>query len=445
MVGWPAMAIKKGFTFRPLGNEKIELFRSGQVQGAFDLIYWHPHALQRHKAAPLFSEREQFILHMLRHGSSRASAQRAAEMLRTAIVQIPLYKLREMSLPDIGDTIEKIWGQRLSTTSTFAGHHSACCFRGIFKQFLRFHGKFKLRRSPIHASDRYLNAFDKFNRSRNLTTRTVESHREKVAAFLRWLSIRKKNLRRLGVVDMDQFIAAKQKHGWATATLSSNIRAIRVFTRFAHTRGWCSDIADGIKAPYNSRFTVPSQARDWSEVERLLAATNGSDHAAIRAKAVLTLISTYALRSSEIARLLVSDFDWKKTTLTVRRSKRGRQQRLPLPPDVRRAVLMYMRIRPRCSCRNLFVTLRPLFRPIGKRSFYDLIANRLKGLGITSGRLGPHSIRHARVMQLLREGTPIQEIGDFLGQRHPESPLFYAKFNVELLREVADFRLEGLV
>jgi integrase/recombinase XerD len=48
-------------------------------------------------------------------------------------------------------------------------------------------------------------------------------------------------------------------------------------------------------------------------------------------------------------------------------------------------------------------------------------------------------------MQLLHDGSTVKEIADFLGQRHPESPLFYAKFDVELLREVADFKLEGLV
>lgn len=366
-------------------------------------------------------------------------------MLWLGVVKTPLYELREMSLPDIGEVIEKIWGQKLSTTSTFAGHSSAYSFRGIFKQFLRFHGKLKLPGSLILPFEGYLDEFDSFNRSKNHTPRSVESHRVKVAPFLRWFSTRKKNLRHLTVADVDKFVAAKQKHGWATATLSSHTQAIRVFIRFAHMKGWCSDIADGIKAPYHSKFAVPSQARDWSEVERLLATTNGSDHAAIRAKAALTLISRYALRSSEIAQLLLSDFDWKKITLTLRRSKRGRQQRLPLLPDVRRAVLRYIRIRPRCSCRNLFVTLRPRFRPIGRRSFYNLTADRLKQLGITSGRLGPHSIRHARVMQLLRDGTPIHEIGDFLGQRHPESPLFYAKFDVELLRQVADFRLEGLL
>jgi len=48
-------------------------------------------------------------------------------------------------------------------------------------------------------------------------------------------------------------------------------------------------------------------------------------------------------------------------------------------------------------------------------------------------------------MQLLHDGSTVKEIGDLFGQRHPESPLFYAKFDVELLRAVADFKLEGLI
>jgi len=129
----------------------------------------------------------------------------------------------------------------------------------------------------------------------------------------------------------------------------------------------------------------------------------------------------------------------------MRRSKRGRKQRLPLKPEVTRAVLNYIRIRPRCPVRNLFVTLRPPFRSIGKGSFYCLTSRRLKRLGIASGCIGPHALRHARAMQLLRGGMTIREIGDFLGQRHPESPLRYVKFDVEMLREVADFSLEGLI
>ena len=121
------------------------------------------------------------------------------------------------------------------------------------------------------------------------------------------------------------------------ATVSSAMQALRAVTsrppalplRYGHTQGWCPNIADGIKAPYRSRLGSKSQGRSWSEVVKLLDATKGKDVASVRARAALLLISTYALRSSEVRRLLLTDFDWKKETLTMRRSKRGRNRSKP--------------------------------------------------------------------------------------------------------------------
>ncbi len=311
--------------------------------------------------------------------------------------------------------------------------------------FLRFHGKLKIPKSPRRPFERELNSFSEFNRSRNLLPGSVESHRLKTRIFLEWYSLGGKRLSNLSIDHIDRFIATKKADGWSSGTFSSAIHTLRVFIRYGHSQGWCPDIADGIKAPYHSRLGVPPQGRAWTEVLQLLEATKGKDLTSVRAKAALSLIAFYGLRCSEAARLLLSDLDWKKQTVTMRRSKRGRKQLLPFPSDVRQAVLNYIRMRPRCSSRHLFVTLRPPYRPIGKSSFYCLTSRRLKKLGVVSGCLGPHSIRHARAMQLLRDGLTVKEIGDFLGQCHPESPLFYAKFDVELLRSVADFKLEGLI
>ena len=410
-----------------------------------DLIYWHPLALKRQREALLFKEREEFLLHLLRRGANRGRVQCVGGMLVRAIDALGLKVLRPLSPEDVDNATQQIWGQKAKSGSYFPGFHAAYALRNHFTMFLRFHGKLKTRKLPCQPFAKELDSFSEFNRSRNLLPGSVESHRLKVRIFLQWYSLRGKSLSNLSIHHVDTFIAKKKVDGWSSATFSSSIHALRAFVRYGHSQGWCPDIADGIKAPYHSRLGVPPQGRAWTEVVQLLEATNGKDLASVRAKAALSLIASYGLRCSEAARLLLSDFDWKKQTVTMRRSKRGRKQRLPFPSDVRQAVLNYIRIRPRCSFRHLFLTLRPPYKPIGKSSFYCLTSRRLKKLGIISGCLGPHSIRHARVMQLLRNGSTVKEIGDFLGQRHPESPLFYAKFDVELLRAVADFKLEGLI
>ena len=68
----------------------------------------------------------------------------------------------------------------------------------------------------------------------------------------------------------------------------------------------------------------------------------------------------------------------------------------------------------------------------------------MKVLGITAHSLGPHSLRHACATELLRKGTSLRDIADFLGHRGMESVSIYAKYDSRSLREVAAFRLGGV-
>jgi integrase/recombinase XerD len=439
------MSRVKRFTFHPQGAEHIELFRAGRIKGTIHLIYWRPFDLQRHRQAPLLREREEFLLDLLKQGSGRIPVQNVGTMLLRAIEATNIKTLLPLGDGDISRIAQKIWGNRVLSDSKKPGHNSAHMLRFCLRKFLRFHSKFKVQKSPHQPFVQELDRFSEYNRCRGLLPDAIESHRQKAATFLKWYSLRSNTLARLSVRHVDRFVTAKWGDGWSGATVSSAMQALRIFVRYGHKQGWCPNIAEGIKGPYHSRLGSKPQGRSWTEVVKLLDATKGEDLASVRARAALSLISTYALRSSEVRRILLTDFDWKKEALTMRRSKRGRRQRLPLQREVIQAVLKYIRLRPRCPDRHLFISLRPPFRSIERGAIYGLTSCRLKKIGVTTGHLGPHAIRHARAMQLLRSGTSVKEIGEFLGQSHPESPLFYTNFDVELLREVADFNLGGLI
>jgi integrase/recombinase XerD len=72
---------------------------------------------------------------------------------------------------------------------------------------------------------------------------------------------------------------------------------------------------------------------------------------------------------------------------------------------------------------------------------YQLVAKRLKRLGVESRRYGPHALRHACAGHLLAQGLSLKEIGDHLGHRSPDSTRVYAKVDLHGLREVAAFDL----
>jgi integrase len=171
----------------------------------------------------------------------------------------------------------------------------------------------------------------------------------------------------------------------------------------------------------------------------------GQGHAALRARAILTLLAIYGLRSSEVSRLMLGDFDWREEVFVVNHSKRGGSQRFPLQRRVGEAILQYLkRGRPRCACRHIFVTLTPPYRPLNASALWALTNKRLKKAEIKCQRRGPHVLRHACATRLLNQGASLKEIGDLLGHRSLESVGIYAKVNLPALRAVADVDLGGL-
>jgi len=154
-------------------------------------VNWRPFDLQRHRDAPLFKEREEFLLHMLKRGSTRTFVQSSAGYLLRAIDALDLKKLRKLGMKEIDDATRKIWGQRVTRFSRFPGSGAAYAFRNCVKMFLLFHGKLKTRKPPRQPFVDELNSFSEYNRCRNLVPGSVESHRNKVRSFLNWYSLRK--------------------------------------------------------------------------------------------------------------------------------------------------------------------------------------------------------------------------------------------------------------
>jgi len=158
------------------------------------------------------------------------------------------------------------------------------------------------------------------------------------------------------------------------------------------------------------------------------------------------LFSIYGLRSAEVRGLALEDIDWRRESITVRRAKRGKIQQFPLQSEVGEAIALYLRnARPPCSCRNLFVTLHPPYRPVLGHTMSSVFYGRVKKLGMETQQFGPHMLRRACATQLLRNGTPLKDIADFLGHSDLRSVGAYAKFDPASLREVANFSLRGVI
>lgn len=221
---------------------------------------------------------------------------------------------------------------------------------------------------------------------------------------------------------------------------SARVLSLRRDTRMVHSgyREWHSR-AKNLQIRESASGTKLGGGKEAPEIRER------TGQAALRARAILSLLAIYGLRSGEVSRLMLSDIDWREEVFVVNHSKRGGPQPYPLQRQVGDAILQYLKGgRPRCSCRHLFVTLTPPYRPLSTSALWALTSKRLRAAGIQCQRRGPHVLRHARATRLLHMGASLKEIGDLLGHRSLESVGIYAKVDVPALRAVAAVDLGGL-
>ena len=165
----------------------------------------------------------------------------------------------------------------------------------------------------------------------------------------------------------------------------------------------------------------------------------------IRDRAILLLLAVYGLRSAEVRGLQLEDLQWEQELPSIARPKQRKKQLYPLSESVGEAILRYLKkVRPRVRYREVFLTLQAPIKPLSASGLWHLVGRRLRALGVSARKRGPHSLRHACATHLLAQDFSMKEIGDYLGHQCPEATRVYAKVDLAGLRRVADFDLGGV-
>jgi site-specific recombinase XerD len=281
---------------------------------------------------------------------------------------------------------------------------------------------------------------------RGMTEKSVRNIRFRVTWFLCWAEERRKTFSDISLLDVEQYIASRHIAGHKLRTVASSCHSLRTFFRYAETKGLTQNrIANGIRVPSIPRYDPGPKGPRWKDVRKLIAACSGDNPSEQRARAILLLFAVYGFRSGEVSSLTLNDIDWYDESFLVRRAKHGGGQRFPIQFEVGEAIVKYLQSgRPKCSCRNVFVTLHPPYRPITVGSLHTLVRRRMQALAIEAPQRGPRGFRHACATQLLHKGYSLSEIADFLGHRSTTSVSIYARPSASSIRKVAAFSLGGL-
>lgn len=387
------------------------------------------------------------MAHLLQIGWD-ANRVRATASYLVRIVQIMgLTSLRKVELREIEEAGVR-WAKNSGPERILKWRDpSPRTFAITARHWLRFHGALISPTRPCGRFDGQLAEFRRELESRGLAAITTRDCVNRVGHFLQWVSERHEELLFISVNDVDDYLASKREAGLRLTTIRGLSTALRAFFVVADERGWCMPgIWRGIVNPRCPTHSESAKGPSWADVRRLIRSVNGRTPVDLRARALFLLLSIYGLRVSEVARLRLDDFDWQNETFCVHRAKRGGIQQFPIQYEVGEAILDYLRYgRPHCACRNVFLTVQLPYRPFGPRSMYSVVGKRMRRLGIKSEHCGPHSLRHACATHLLKKGSSLKEIADFLGHRTTKSVATYAKFDRRSLRTVAAFSLSGIL
>jgi site-specific recombinase XerD len=401
----------------------------------------------RQREAPLFKEREQYLSHMMDQGVSKLRLRSVASMLLHVVRLMQLDRLRMIDLAEIQEAGLRWESDLLPIIKRGRGLKSHKSFEWTAIKWLRFHNQINHPLVPRESTDLIVDQFATFLKvTRGLSPETIRGFESRSRQFLGWLQGHDRPLSTVSLSDIDSFIEFKRNGGCRPRTIASICAALRAFFRFAEIQGWNnSRIARGIQSPRVPRYDVVPRGPKWRDVRRMLNHDFGLSRAELRAAAIISLCSIYALRSIEVINLSVKDFDWASETLTIRRAKTGRIQQFPIQFEVGEKILRYLQFgRPRCSCRRVFVTLRPPHKQLPSSGLWTIVARRMRSLGISSENFGAHALRHSCATQLLQRGSSLRDIADFLGHRDMNSVSIYAKHDVRSLKQVAAFSLAGV-
>jgi integrase/recombinase XerD len=410
-------------------------------------IFEHNMLRKRQLEAPLLRERELFLTHMLEQGTSKRAVRSLATMLLHIVRLLDCSALRKIDLPEI-DRASLLW---TSDPGFYRGREpgetSRSSFTYLAVRFFKFHKVMDQPALPIVPNDVIVEDFRHFlKETRGMMPATLRSYGYNTKGFLNYMTSKSEPLPTISLQDVDDYFQKKREEARSPHTIVAYSMALRRFFQYTELRGLTSArIAGGIQNPRIARPDSAPKGPKWKDVRRLLEFESATNTAELRAAAIISLCSIYGLRSAEVVNLTLRDFDWISEIFVVVRAKGGRVQQFPIQFEVGETILRYLQLgRPRCSCRHLFVSLRPPYRPLRPSVIWGIVSDRMKRLEIKSDHVGGHSLRHACATELLRKGSSLREIADFLGHRTMKSVSVYAKYDMHSLRKVAEFSLAGV-
>ena len=222
----------------------------------------------------------------------------------------------------------------------------------------------------------------------------------------------------------------------AAATLQRKAACLRSFYRHLRRESLLDhDPTTDLRVPKKSQRLPHVLQR--AEVQKLLAAPDGTDPASLRDRALLELMYACGLRASEAIALTLADIDLHAAVLRAR-GKGSKESLVPVGSaavDAVRAWLQHgrpelvgLREEP-----HLFVNHRG--GGLTRQGLYKIVQRHAKAVGL-DGTMSPHTLRHTFATNLLAGGCDLRSVQEMLGHADVATTQIYTHLSTDRLRDV---------
>ena len=242
---------------------------------------------------------------------------------------------------------------------------------------------------------------------------------------------------RLRPEDVRRFLADQLDARQTPSNASKLASALRSYFRYRTT---CGDQVGGLTAvitnPVHWKLASLPRALKPDEADRLLQSFATVRRSPKRGYAIVRCALDMGLRAGEIARLLISDVDWRAGTVTLRGTKSLRQDILPLPVETGLALADYLQHeRPHTGNPAIFLRCQGgRDQPITSMAIQKVIKRAGRRIGLM--HFSAHALRHTLACRLVENGSSLKEVADVLRHRSLNTTLIYAKLDTPKLSAV---------
>ena len=256
---------------------------------------------------------------------------------------------------------------------------------------------------------------------RNLTENTQRSYLRIIRQFSEYFN---RSPEELGTEELREYLLhLKRDKKQAAKTLNAAYSALKFFYHNVLDRPW--EISPVPRVKLDKKLPV---VLSTEEIKRLLTVIRNIKH-----KALLTVIYSAGLRTSEAANLKVSDIDSSRMQIRIQNSKGAKDRYTILSETALRILLQYWKInRPH---KWLFPG-RFGDKPIGFRGISFIFNQYKKRAGITKAAT-VHSLRHSFATHLLENGADLYHIQLLLGHSSPKTTTVYLHVRRVDLQKIA--------